>query len=77
MFQKKVNCKVCGNRFQLEKEMVYTAEEQRSAIDRLSVPPIHFSAVDCPRCSCQIVLAIRCPRVRGEDEAEVIGNGGE
>lgn len=63
MFQKKKKCGVCGYRFTLKKEEVYTAEEPRSMPECLTKPPVRFSAIDCPRCGCQIALAIRVPRV--------------
>ncbi len=79
MFQKKKKCGVCGYRFTPTKEAVYTAEEPRSMTECFSKAPTRFSAIDCPRCGCQIALAIRVPRVnlapvveRDEpDEAEV------
>ena len=81
MFQKKKKCGVCGYRFTPKKEEVYTAEEPRSMTECLTKPPVRFSAIDCPRCGCQIALAIRVPRVnlapvveRDEpEESEVAG----
>ena len=63
MFQKKKKCGVCGYRFTPKKEEVYTAGEPRSMAECLTKPPVRFSAIDCPRCGCQIALAIRVPRV--------------
>lgn len=63
MFQKKKKCYVCGYRFTPERENTYTAEEPRSMAECLTKPPMRFSAIDCPRCGCQIVLAIRAPRI--------------
>lgn len=63
MFQKKKKCDVCGYRFAPTKEAVYTAEEPRSMTECLTKAPTRFSATDCPRCGCQIALAIRVPRV--------------
>lgn len=63
MFQKKKKCGVCGYRFTPTKEEVYTAEEPRSMGEFLTKAPIRFSAIDCPRCGCQIALAIRVPRI--------------
>lgn len=82
MFQKKKKCGVCGYRFTPKKEEVYTAEEPRSMAECLTKAPTRFSAIDCPRCGCQIALAIRVPRVnlapaveRDEpDESEVVEN---
>lgn len=70
MFTKKTRCKVCGYRSALEKETVYTAEEPRAFIETLSKPPITFSAVDCPRCGCQIVLSVRAPKINVQNDAE-------
>lgn len=61
--KKKTICSVCGHRFTLERENIYTAEEPRSALEMLAVAPTRFSAVDCPICGCQIRLADRAPRV--------------
>lgn len=63
MFKKKKKCGVCGYRFAPQKEEIYTAEEPRSIAECFSKPPTRFSAVDCPRCGCQIALAIRVPHV--------------
>lgn len=63
MFQKKKKCGVCGYRFTPERENTYTAEEPRSMAECLTKPPMRFSAIDCPRCGCQIALAIRAPRI--------------
>ena len=63
--RKKTECSVCGYRFIVKKEMIYTAEEPRAFVEMLTTPPTRFSAVDCPRCGCQISLAIR--RDRADD----------
>ena len=63
MFQKKRECGVCGYRFTPTKEEIYTAEEPRSMAECLSKPITRFSVIDCPRCGCQITLAIRLPRI--------------
>lgn len=44
-------------------------------MDALTKSPTRFNAMDCPRCGCQIQLAIRYPRVElpqitERDEAE-------
>ena len=57
--KKKTECRVCGYRFTPERENVYTAEEPRSMAEFLTKPPVRFSAIDCPRCGCQIRLADR------------------
>lgn len=46
--KKKTECRVCGYRFTPERENIYTAEEQRSALEMLTTAPTRFSAVDCP-----------------------------
>ena len=83
MFQKKKKCGVCGYRFTPKKEEVYTAEEPRSMAGCLTKAPTRFSATDCPRCGCQIPLAVRVPRVTtipdtierdDEEESEVAEN---
>ena len=79
MFRKKKVCSVSGYRFTPTKEEVYTAEEPRAFVEALTTPPTRFSATDCPRCGCQIPLAVRVPRVTvpdlierdGEEESEV------
>lgn len=79
MFTKKKTCGVCGYRVTPTKEEIYVAEEPRGIAEALTQPPKRFSAMDCPRCSCQILLAIRVPRVDlptiterdGADESEV------
>lgn len=42
----------------------------------LTKPPTRFNAMDCPRCGCQIMLAVRVDRVNvpernDADESEV------
>lgn len=61
--RKKTECGVCGYRFIPTKENIYTAEEPRTMLETISKAPTRFSAVDCPRCGCQIPLAIRVPRI--------------
>lgn len=68
--KKKTECRVCGYRFTPERENIYTAEEPRSALEMLTAAPVRFSAVDCPRCGCQIALAIRNPRIDLPDITE-------
>lgn len=61
---------MCGYRFTPKKEEIYTAEEPRAFVEALTTPPTRFSATDCPRCGCQIPLAIRVPRVSVTDAIE-------
>lgn len=61
---------MCGYRFTPKKEEIYTAEEPRAFVEALTTPPTRFSAIDCPRCGCQIPLAIRVPRVTVLDTIE-------
>ena len=63
MFTKKKTCGVCGYRATPTKEEIYVAEEPRGFMDALTKPPTRFSAMDCPRCGCQIALAVRFPCV--------------
>lgn len=63
MFTKKRTCGVCGYRVTPKKEEIYVAEEPRGIMETLTKPPTQFNAMDCPRCGCQILLAIRVPRV--------------
>lgn len=59
---------MCGFQIEIKKELVYTAVEPRSFADCLSKPETKFSAIDCPNCGCQIMLAIRAPKVEEETE---------
>lgn len=70
MFWGKKKCGVCGYRFTPTKEKVYTAEEPHSITECLTKAPTRFSAIDCPRCGCQIPLTIRVPRVNLAPVAE-------
>ena len=63
MFTKKNTRGVCGYRVTPTKEEIYIAEEPRGFTECLTKPPTRFNAIDCPRCGCQIALAIRVPRV--------------
>lgn len=63
MFTKKKTCGVCGYRVTPTKEEIYIAEEPRGFTECLTKPPTRFNAIDCPRCGCQIALAIRVPSV--------------
>ena len=74
---------MCGYHFTPKKEEIYTAEEPRAFVEALTTPPTRFSATDCPRCGCQIPLAVRVPRVTtipdtierdDEEESEVAEN---
>lgn len=62
MLSKKITCGVCGYRITPKKEEIYVAEEPRAFVDALTKPPTRFNAMDCPRCGCQIMLAVRAPR---------------
>lgn len=80
MFTRKQTCGVCGYRVTPKKEEIYVAEEPRGIMETLTKPPLQFSAMDCPRCGCQIALAVRFPRVDllsiterdDTDESEVV-----
>jgi len=79
MFTKKKTCGVCGYRVTPKREEIYVAEEPRAFVDALTKPPTRFNAMDCPRCGCQIMLAVRADRVNvperdGTDESEVADN---
>ena len=63
MFTRKQTCGVCGYRITPKKEEIYVAEEPRAFVDALTKPPTRFNAMDCPRCGCQIALAVRFPCV--------------
>ena len=63
MFTKKKTCGVCGYRAKPTKEAIYIAEEPRGFMEALTKPTTRFNAMDCPRCGCQIPLAIGVPRV--------------
>ena len=63
MLSKKITCGVCGYRITPKKEEIYVAEEPRAFVDALTKPPTRFNAMDCPRCGCQIMLAVRAPRI--------------
>lgn len=74
MFTKKKACGICGYRVTPTKEEIYVAEEPRGFMDALTKAPTQFSVMDCPRCGCQIALAVRNPRINvperdGESEA--------
>lgn len=69
MFEKKTVCGVCGYSFTPKKEEVYTAAEPRAPFAFFTTPT-QFSATDCPRCGCQIPLAVRVPRVTAPDTIE-------
>lgn len=76
MLSKKITCGVCGYRITPKKEEIYVAEEPRAFVDALTKPPTRFNAMDCPRCGCQIMLAVRVDRVNvpernDADESEV------
>ena len=76
MFTKKRTCGVCGYRVTPKKEEIYVAEEPRGIMETLTKPPTQFNAMDCPRCGCQIMPAVRVDRVNvpernDADESEV------
>lgn len=79
MFSKKITCGVCGYRITPKKEEIYVAEERHAFVDALTKPNIRFNAMDCPRCGCQIMLAVRADRINipeqnSADESEVADN---
>lgn len=52
-----MKCAVCRKRFTVSKEHVYQASET-ILIDVIKV----YDVVDCPRCGCQKILAVRMPK---------------
>lgn len=66
---KKVKCDVCGYKFKVEKEKVYTAKTTCSFTEMLSKAPEYVSVMDCPKCGCQVLLKIRMQRF-DDDEME-------
>ena len=60
---KEINFRTLEGHILPTKEEIYVAEEPRGFMDALTKPPMRFSAMDCPRCGCQIALAVRFPRV--------------
>lgn len=61
-------CKVCGNRFEVDKDSVYLVTERLGLSGALSQAPKLYEAIDCPRCGCQKLLNIRMARLNGEQE---------
>lgn len=79
MLTKKKTCGVCGYRITPTKEEIYVAEEPRAFVEALTTPPTRFNAMDCPRCGCQIMLAVRDDRINipkrdSTNESEVADN---
>ncbi len=65
---KKMECKVCGTRIKPAKDEIYAATERLTPMELLTSKARVFDAIDCPRCGCQNLLAIREPRVEAENE---------
>ena len=57
-----MKCKVCGKRFNPDKNNVYKVHETLGITEALTKHPKTFDATDCPRCGCQHLLSIRLPQ---------------
>ena len=76
MFGKKTVCTVCGARFKVTADMVYTVQEKHGFVQALSGGVGYHDAIDCPKCGCQMILNARVERApftvrRGVTEQEL------
>lgn len=63
----KQKCGVCGKRLSISKDEIYMVIESQGFAAALTAPPQKFDAIDCPRCGCQQLLAVRMPRLKKDD----------
>lgn len=62
-------CSVCGCEFQITLGAVYLAQDEPTLADCLSCKaPTIFNAIDCPNCSCQMILKSRLPKMAATPE---------
>lgn len=62
--EKNCVCSVCGHEFAIMKDSVYLAQEKSTLFERMGGnEPTVFNAIDCPNCSCQMILKERVPKI--------------
>lgn len=66
----KKKCNACGHRFHPDKEKIYPAQNRQTVIEALSSAPQTFDMMDCPRCGCQVALAVRLPAMNTEESED-------
>ena len=59
--RKKIKCVVCGGKFAIIKEKVYTVLEAVNLATVMTQGNKAYDAIDCPHCGCQKILAVRMP----------------
>ena len=63
-----IKCSVCGKRLHPTKETLYQVVDSKSPMQVLTEPVKTYDVMDCPRCGCQKVLAIRMPELMEDEE---------
>lgn len=64
----KNKCKICGYKFYLTKDNLYTVKERLSVAEALTKQPFIAEAFDCPMCGCQNIVGIREERMKVNNE---------
>ena len=67
----KKKCPVCGHRFHLDKDSTYTVVPPRSLSEVLTKAQESWTAIDCPNCGCQVLLAPRSAKIVENKTEEV------
>lgn len=57
-----IKCKVCGHRFEPKKDRTYLVHHELTPFQALSATAMVQDAIDCPKCGCQHLLAVRLPK---------------
>ena len=68
--KRKQKCKVCGNRFNINRKDTYQVAENLTLVQAFQNTSKTFDAVDCPNCGCQCLLAERLVTVSKPDTGE-------
>ena len=67
-----IKCGVCSQRVAPIAATVYTVQGDNGILKSCHLSPQLYDVLDCPRCGCQVMLALRYPRVTESDN--VIGD---
>ena len=60
---KKLKCNICNNKFYINSKEVYQVQIYQSSMAGLLKELETYDAIDCPNCSCQILLWKRLKKI--------------
>ena len=64
---KKKKCNICNNKFYINSKEVYQAQTYQIKMTGLLKELETYDAIDCPNCSCQILLCKRLEKINKKE----------